>query len=113
MSLSPFCKILSTPPKKILSSSSVHLTPLKTFLHSSKSSLFSNNLNPFPHSVSLSSGGIFSLSLNLSKCIFRILSIPEGSEGNIEAGLFQTLCWVSQKHLLHSNIRFKEEGESL
>src|SRR3989344_5284513 len=105
--------MLSTPPKKMLPSSSVHFTPLKTFLHSSKSSLFSNNLNPLPHSVSLSSGGNSPLSLNLSKCIFRILSMPEGSEGNIEGGLFQTLCWVSQKHLGHSDIKLNPDGDSL
>jgi len=42
---------------------------------------------PFSHN----SGGRRSFFIKLSKCIFRILSIPEGKLGKIPAGLFQTL----------------------
>jgi len=39
--------------------------------------------------------------------------MPDGKEGNGPAGLCHTLCFVSQKHLLHSCIRFMLDGESL
>jgi len=42
-----------------------------------------------------------------------MLSIPEGREGNIPTGRFQTLCWDSQKQRGHSSIKFKDDGESL
>jgi hypothetical protein len=40
-------------------------------------------------------------------------SIPEGSEGNIPLGLFQTLCLSSQKQRGHSPIKESDDGESL
>jgi hypothetical protein len=39
--------------------------------------------------------------------------MPEGRVGKIPTGLFQTLCWLSQKHLWHSAIKEREEGDSL
>src|SRR3989344_386711 len=59
------------------------------------------------------SGGSWPFAMNLLKCSLSILSIPEGRLGNIPSGLFHTLCCVSQKHLWHSFIKFKAEGESL
>src|SRR3989344_6868771 len=87
--------------------------PFLEFLHSFRSSLSSKSLR-FLHSESLhSSGGNLPLSINLSKCFFKTPSIPEGRLGNIPAGLLQTLCTDSQKHLGHSCIRFSVDGESL
>ena len=39
--------------------------------------------------------------------------VEKAKEGNIPAGLFQTPCLSNQKQRGHSNIRFREEGESL
>jgi hypothetical protein len=59
------------------------------------------------------SGGNNPLSLNLSKWVLSIPSIPEGRLGNMPAGLFQTLCLSNQKHLGHSSINPKDEEDNL
>src|SRR3989344_3073948 len=92
--------------------SSTH-KPFLEFLHSASCFLSSNNLNP-SHSLLLhSSGGSKPLSMNLSKCLFNMPSIPEGNDGNMPCGLCQTLCSVSQKQRGHSFMRFKLDGDNL
>jgi len=39
--------------------------------------------------------------------------MPEGKEGKIPDGLFQTLCFSNQKQRGHSCIKDKLDGESL
>src|SRR3989338_4291300 len=103
----------STAPDKTLPCSSLHRIPLVLFLQIFKSSVSLNNFRPLVCSLFLISGGSSPFSLNLSKCFFNMLSIPLGSEGKIPSGLCQTLCLSSQKHLGHSFIKFRDEGESL
>src|SRR3989338_1744360 len=104
--------MLSTAPNNIFPSLSVNLIPLLLSLHSLSFSTSSNNFMPSQSSLQ-SSGGSFPLFMKLSKCSFSILSIPLGRDGNIESGLFHTLCCVSQKHLGHSFINPSDEGDSL
>src|SRR3989344_6591163 len=87
--------------------------PLKLLLHIFRSSSSSNKSIPLVSPLSFSSGGNSPFLIKLSKCIFSIPSIPEGRLGNIPAGLFQTACWVNQKHRGHSWNKLREEGESL
>src|SRR3989304_1795696 len=87
--------------------------PFREFLHWLNNSLSSNNLNP-SHSLLLhSSGGSKPRSINLSKCLLRMPSIPEGRLGNMPCGLCHTRCSVNQKQRGHSFMRFKDDGESL
>jgi len=51
--------------------------------------------------------------MKLSKCNFRILSIPDGKEGKMLAGLVISLLKRSQKHLGHSFSKLKLDGENL
>lgn len=39
--------------------------------------------------------------------------MPDGKEGNIPAGLFQTLCLSNQKQRGHSPIKLSEDGDSV
>src|SRR3989344_5866977 len=88
--------------------------PLKLLLQIFSFSLSLNNLHPsWTHSCSLSSGGNSPFSINLSKCSFRTLSIPEGKLGNGVSGLFSPFTNCNQKHLGHSNIRFIELDDIL
>src|SRR3990172_3825170 len=92
---------------------STYHKPFREFLHSASSFLSSNNLNP-SHSLLLhSSGGSKPRSINLSKCLFNMPSIPEGNDGNMPCGLCHTRCSVNQKHLGHSLIKFKLDGDNL
>src|SRR3989338_1113723 len=84
--------------------------PLRLFLHPFSNSSLLNSLTPsnFPNS-----GGNFPSLRYLSKCSFKILSIPEGREGNIESGLLTFLLKCSQKHLGQSFNKDNDDGENL
>jgi len=51
--------------------------------------------------------------MNLSKCSFRTLSIPEGRLEKGVSGLLSFFTIASQKHLGQSIIRFIDDGDSL
>src|SRR3989344_9148237 len=84
--------------------------PLRLFLHPFSNSSLLNSLTPsnFPNS-----GGNLPNLRYLSKCSFKILSIPEGREGNMESGLLTFLLKCSQKHLGHSLSKDRDDGENL
>src|SRR3989338_2595163 len=104
---------LSIPPWSIFPSLSSNHNPFLEFLHSFNNSLLSNNFK-FLHSELLhNSGGSVPFSINLSKCFFKIPSIPLGRLGNIPFGLLHTSCSDNQKHLGQSFKRFSVDGDSL
>jgi hypothetical protein len=84
--------------------------PLKLFLQTSSNETSSNKVY-FPLR-GLSSGGN-PFPMKESKCAFKTLSIPEGSEGKISEGLFTSLLKCSQKHLGHSLSKDNDEDENL
>src|SRR3989344_977922 len=87
--------------------------PFLEFLHSFNSSLSSKSLRLVHSELLHNSGGSLPFPINLSKCFFKIASIPEGRLGNIPFGLLHTRCSDNQKHLGQSCNRFSFEGDSL
>src|SRR3989344_3814852 len=114
MSFFPFVSRLSTAPlRRMPDVLSLYWMPLRLFLQMSNFALSLKSLYPFSRPYSLISGGSSPFSMNLSKCCFRILSMPAGKLGKAVSGLLIFLTSLSQKHCSHSCMRFRLEGESL